>query len=387
MRPIVSCRHVASRMPASIAGMLSMAALIACGGCHDVLAGSESSDDPLLWRSDHGGWASWHGQPAIRARTLFTMRGDAVIALDGADGSLLWTRSIDTAFYGAANLVVHDRMLYVSGSRSTYAIDVVTGRIVWEVAPDDSSSAGSENLADERALYVGTRDAATVHALAHPDGRTLWSARLGAGWPYLGAVQGISRSGDTLYATVTRALDGRWVRSRAVVVALDRTNGRELWRHESIGDGTYDAAATISGELLLLSDVDGSAFVALDRRDGRQLWKTPTIAPYMGPRARPIVEGDVVYAAAQDGHVYAMRRSDGHVLWRVDTGASNTHLARCGTTLLAQAQGVAEVEMATGRLRRVFLDDPDDFTTTGFVVDGRRAYVGGTLAVYAFRCG
>lgn len=364
-----------------------LATLLSCAGCHDVLAGGGSTDDPLLWRSDHGSWASWHGQPAMQSGTIFTMRGDAVIALDGGDGSLLWTQRIDTAFYGAANLVVYDRALYVSGSRSTYAIDAASGRIRWEASPDDSSSAGSENLADERALYVGTRDAATVHALGHSDGRTLWSARIGAAWPHLGAVQGISRSGDTLYATVTRTLDAGWVRSRAVVAALDRTTGRELWRHESTGDGTYDAAATISGDLLLLSDVDGRAFVALDRRDGRELWKTPTAAPYMGPRARPIVVNDIVYGAAQDGQVYAMRRSDGHVLWRVDTGASNTHLARCGNTLLAQAQGVAEIELATGRLRRVILDDPDDFTTTGFVVDGRRAFAGGTLAVYAFRCG
>ena len=386
MRSLAPCRHT-DRTSAAFPGMLATAALLGCLGCHDVLAGSDSSNDPLLWRSDHGSWAPWHGQPALRDRTLFTMRGDAVIALDGGDGSLLWTRRIDTAFYGAANLVVHDRVVYVSGARSTYAIDAESGRIRWEVSPDDSSSAGSENLADERALYVGTRHAASVHALAHQDGRTLWSTRLGADWSFLGAVQGISRSGDTLYATVTRTLDAGWVRSHAVVVALDRATGRELWRHESVADGTYDAAPTISGDLLLLSDVDGRAFVALDRRDGRQLWKTPTTSPYLGPRARPIAEGDIVYGAAQDGHVYAMRRSDGQVLWRVDTGASNTHLARCGNTLLAQAQGVAEIELETGRLRRVILDDPDDFTTTGFVVDGRRAYAGGTLAVYAFRCG
>ena len=386
MQSIAPCRHT-DRTSAAFTGMLVMAALIGCLGCHDVLAGSDATNDPLLWRNGHGRWASWHGQPAQRAGAVFTMRGDAVIGLDGRDGSLLWTRRIDTAFYGAANLVVHDRTLYVSGARSTYAIDAASGRVRWEVAPDDSSSAGSENLADERALYVGTRDAATVHALAHLDGRKLWSARLGAGWSFLGAVQGISRSGDTLYATVTRTLDAGWVRSHAVVVALDRATGRELWRHESVDDGTYDAAATISGDLLLLSDVDGLAFVALDRRDGRQLWKTRTTPPYMGPRAPPIAEGDVVYGAAQDVHVYAMRRSDGVVIWRVDTGASNTHLARCGNTLLAQAQGVAEIELPAGRLRRVILDDPDDFTTTGFVVEGRRAYAGGTLAVYAFRCG
>jgi outer membrane protein assembly factor BamB len=171
------------------------------------------------------------------------------------------------------------------------------------------------------------------------------------------------------------------------VVAIDRRDGRELWRREGETNGGFDAAPTISGELLLLADVDGGAFAAVRRSDGAPVWRTPTERRFLGPGAAPVVNGDVVFGAARDGHVYAMRRSDGQVLWRVDTGASNTHLARCGNTLLAQAQGVAEIEMATGRLRRVILDDPDDFTTTGFVVDGRRAYVGGTLAVYAFRCG
>ena len=368
-------------------GVRTIVLASAIAGCHDALAGGSAPDRDILWRTPTGPMSIWLGTPTLAASRVLVMVHGELAAFDARTGARAWSTPITTPPAWAEGIVVHEGTAYVSGARDVFAVDVVSGRIRWRAAPDDSSSAGSQNLADERALYVGTRDSASVHALAHSDGRVIWSARLGRGWSHLGAVQGISRLGDTLYVAITRALDAAWLQRRGVVVAIDRRDGRELWRQEGESDGGFDAAPTISGDLLLLSDVDGGAFAAVRRSDGAPVWRTPTERRFMGPGAAPVVLGEIVYGAARDGHVYAMRRSDGQVLWRVDTGASNTHLARCGNTLLAEAQGVAEIELDTGRLRRVILDDPDDFTTTGFVVDGRRAYAGGTLAVYAFRCG
>ena len=377
-------KYPAGSRPAAFA--LLLAWMVSLSGCHDLVAGGSERDAQLYWRSSFAEMNLWLGTPTLSGSRLFTMVQGDLVALDTRNGASLWRTTVTTPPTWTENIVPHADRLYVSGDTAVFAIDPATGAVRWTSTPDDSSSAGSENLADERALYVGTR-ARRVHALAHHDGHVLWSADLGPAWTELGAVQGIARSGDTLYAAVTRFLDAGGLHRRGVVVALDRRDGRELWRHESGSEGGYDAAPTVSADLLLLGDIEAPAFVALDRRDGRERWRTATRPGYFGPRASPIVQGDRAYGVGQDGFAYAMRRSDGHVLWRTETGASNTHLALCGGSLLAQSQGVAVLDAARGHLRQVLFDDPDDFTSSGFVVAGRRAYAAGTMAVYAFRCG
>ena len=354
-------------------------------GCHDLVAGGDDSASQLIWRKSIDVETGWHGVPALADNRLILASHGEMSARDTRSGTLLWRAPFDSDLLLPASVVTWRGTVYAAATAGIVAFDITNGEQRWSVVPDDSSSSGTENLADELALYVGTRSH-RVHALRHADGSLLWSADIGPSWDQLGVVQGIARSGDTLYVTATRLLDAAWLHPRGVVVALDRHSGKELWRYETSGAGGYDAAASVAGDLILLADQDGDAFVAIDRWSGRELWRTPTDAEFLGPRAAPIARDGRVYAVARDGYAYALRLQDGGVVWRTHTGASNISLALCGSALLAQSQGVAILDATTGRLRRVLFDDPDDFTTSGIVVSGRRAYTAGTQAVYAFRC-
>ena len=376
------------RRPRLREAALRIACVAVIPGCHDALGGGSGTEggNQVLWRAPVEREEIWVGSPALAGSQLYVMLDHEIAAVDSRNGSTVWRTRVTRPPVWTENISIRQGRVFVAGADSVYALDESTGAARWRVAPDDSSAAGAYQLADERALYIGTR-AHRLHALALEDGRAYWSTDLGRDWEELGVVQGISRSADTLYVSLTRFLDPGGLQRRGVVVAVDRRDGTEFWRYQTPADGSFDDAPAIAGRLVLLSDTDGRAFVGLDRATGRELWRTPTDARYLGPRPSPVVRHETAYGVSYDGYAYAVRVSDGHVLWRANIGASSSHLALCGGSLLAQSQGIAVVSLATGRLERVILDDPDDFTTSGIVVAGRRAYSAGVRAVYAFRCG
>ena len=356
--------------------------------CHDVLAGGNGTgtDSMVLWRAPVDREGVWVGSPALSGTQVYVMLDREIAAIDSRNGAMVWRTPVTKPPVWTENVSVRQGLVFVAGADSVFALDESSGAVRWRVAPDDSSAAGAYQLVDDRALYIGTR-AHGLHALALATGRPYWSIDLGRGWTELGVVQGISRSADTLYVSLTRFLNAGGDQRRGVVVAIDRRDGSEFWRYETPADGSFDDAPTIAGDLALLADTDGRAFVALDRLTGRERWRTPTDPYFLGPRPSPLVRGGLAYGVSYDGHAYALRLSDGYVHWRTNVGGSSNHLALCGGSLLAQSQGIAIVSLATGRLERVILDDPDDFTTSGIVVAGRRAYSAGVRAIYAFRCG
>ncbi|HKB39401.1 MAG TPA: PQQ-binding-like beta-propeller repeat protein [Gemmataceae bacterium] len=148
----------------------------------------------------------------------------------------------------------------------------------------------------------------------------LWRVGLGPG--YSGPVV----AADRIFVVETKD------KEREIVRALDRKNGKELWRAEWEASITVPAYARGNGEWVKATPAyDGDALyvpgmrdvlVCLDASTGKERWridfvqryKTP-IPPY-GFVCSPLVDGDAVYVQAAAALV-KLDRKTGRVRWRV----------------------------------------------------------------------
>ncbi len=271
------------RFGALVAALSSV--MLGCAGCNEV-TGSRPSSVSVLWRTSLSGrLAGSNNLPTTDGQRFFiTGRGaDAgVVAFDVQDGERLWSLNPFTQSL-PVYLAVHNGRVFAA-ENVAFALDAATGRELWRT-PLDADASLSQNAADAHAFYVGTRSH-RVYALDVASGAPLWQVDLGPGWPYESLTKGISVSGDTVYATVERAYSQNGYYAAGIIVALDRTTGRELWRHQN-GDGSSPrgiiGAPTVAGRLLLASDHRGNAFYAVDRFTGQQVWRVPTQAPKRHP--------------------------------------------------------------------------------------------------------
>jgi glucose dehydrogenase len=268
-----------------------------------------------------------------------------------------------------------------------FALDAATGRELWRFTPDADASLG-RSAADDGAFYFGTLSR-RAYAVSVTDGSLLWSTQLGPEWQYNSPVKGVAVSGDTVYATIDRHYSQNGFYSAGVIVALDRSTGRELWRYQN-GEGTDSrgivGAPTVSGNLLLASDHKGNAFFAVNRFTGQQVWRTHTDPAFLGPGQAPIVIGNVAYASAIDTYVYAMDLQTGRVLWKTSPamGGSTRH-AVCGNAVFNNLQSLGITDRHTGRSLGLMFTE-DERVTSGFAVHDERIFFVTHKAMYALKC-
>ncbi len=194
----------------------------------------------VAWRIAAGVGFSGVAVDGGRAFTLWQKEGEQrLVALDAADGAVLWERTLGAAFANE----------YGDGPRATPVID--EGRVF--------------------AIDAHGRLAAVEAA----DGREIWShdlaAELGARIPPIGYASTPLVEGDSLLVEVG-AEDGAFV-------AFDKATGEVIWSSQS------DEPAYVSPVAVTLRDrrqvvfFSGSGLYALAPGDGRLLWHEPWPAP------------------------------------------------------------------------------------------------------------
>jgi len=354
-------------------------------GCQEVTSTGKVRPAEVLWKAPVAErFAGTSSVPVTDGERMY-VTGTGVAAFDVRTGTQLWKTPRFTSST-PTHISVRDGRVFAAEAVA-FAFDAATGREMWRFTPDTDASL-SQSTADERAFYFGT-ESRTVYALSTADGAPLWSTRIGADWPNRGIVKGVSVSGDTVYATAERHYSPNGYYSAGVIVALDRSTGRELWRYQN-GTGTDSrgviGAPTVADRLLLASDHKGNAFFAVDRFTGEEVWRTPTEPGWAGPGAPPVAVGNVAYASGADTYVYALDLQSGRVIWRTRPamGSSRYH-AVCGKAVFNNLSYLGIVDRHTGRLMGLMFEDQERITS-GFAVHDDRIFFLTHSAAYALKC-
>jgi outer membrane protein assembly factor BamB len=103
-----------------------------------------------------------------------------------------------------------------------------------------------------------------------------------------------------------------------------QTGPRLVWRTDNVGDG-YGSAAVVGNRIYLLGNdgLENEFVLALDATNGQQLWKqrignvgNPNQQPpYPAARSTPTVDGGVLFAFGSDGDLACLETATGKIRW------------------------------------------------------------------------
>lgn len=236
----------------------------------------------------------------LREDTLYASNANSVVfAVNPDQGEILWqyrrapVEGFAAAGYG--DITVHESVLYVGFSDgSLVAIDAINGTEIWlhDLASEVSTTttSGAIQLIDTDASPVVIKDsvvtasvAGGIHALSTETGKLLWLRS------DIKGVTGLYGDGDTIYAA----------QSGKGLLALDRTDGRELWSSRFPTGVLQDPV--LYKDVLLVSDSEYGLYV-ISAGTGDLLQR---VNPYQGFFAKPAEYGGYVLIIGNHGTLYA----------------------------------------------------------------------------------
>lgn len=329
--------------------------------------------------------AYWRGAPAISGNTVFVEDANTVKALDVSSGKILWSTRVKTfATPGTLNLPVRDGRVFVSESEGFTALSATSGLVLWKFQPD-SNAALIGSAADDRAFYSGQRGIAQVYAVSVTDGSLLWKINVGPTWMTPAFVKGVTVSGDTVYAAISRWKNEFGGSRSGIIVALNRFTGAELWRYETPTDqDDFIERVVVAGPILIGNDLYGGALIGVNRFTGKEAWRVAATGNGFGPHAPAVLNGDHAYVASEDGYVYDVSASAGQVFWKTNTGGSLDGVTFCGGSVWIMSGQLERRSATDGSLTGVF--QPGPLLTSNLGTDGTHVYVTGYGGVYAVAC-
>jgi outer membrane protein assembly factor BamB len=228
----------------------------------------EQAPPKLLWTA--GGLGGGYASVALAGGRIYTTGnladGQAVLCLDAADGTMLWSKSITDV------VPKHGQ----DGSRCTPSID---GDRLYAIA-----SSG-------KIVCLKTADGSEVWSR---DFKTEWGGRMMSGW-------GFSES---------PLVDGDWVlctpgAADAMIVALDKLTGRDVWKTSvpdlgaSGKDGAGYSSIVVSngGGVKQYVQLVGRGVIGVRASDGAFLWNYNNVANQTANIPTPIASGDYVFCS------------------------------------------------------------------------------------------
>jgi outer membrane protein assembly factor BamB len=289
--------------------------------------------------------------------TIYVGAGSAMVALDAATGIQKWRFDTGGDVESSPALAPDGTLYFGADDARVYALDASNGALKWYFTfPDDSDTDSSPALGADGTVYIGS-DKGTLYALNGQQGTLLWSFKaIGeiSGAPAIGAdgtvyfcalssaktesvtyainaLTGVPRwekvrssqsapsaaigSDGTVFVggvSLPGTIDGVTVEPRAVVWALDASNGSQKWEQwlEPGSTGVSAVSIDAAGILYLQSEyrvaVAGSGKLsALNPVTGAVLWQVATSG---SSNSSPAIGADgTVYAGSDDGRVYAIR--------------------------------------------------------------------------------
>ncbi|MGW2522197.1 serine/threonine-protein kinase [Streptomyces sp. NPDC001617] len=269
--------------------------------------------------SPSSGFGPWATKPALKAgglpkcvygvQQLVCAQPGLVSALDPADGSVLWRRSLDLGdsvkppvFSGG---LVH--VLARAGKRAE-ALDPASGKTQWSL---DVSTYPGFRYAGGMLLLTGADGKVT--GVDSASGATKWSRRIpGPGRPYF-----VSLPGSPLAFAVNVSQDG----TRTRVTAVDGTTGDVRW--DARLDGSLTPVGVTGGSVVFLSgDPSGSTASAVTRYNPETKVSRRVALTVPLQTAQATVHGDLVCVLGTGGTLTLLDTAVGKQLWSLETSVS-----------------------------------------------------------------
>jgi len=296
----------------------------------------------VLWRRDLGADASsgalgYGGGRLLVARQSYYDPGDpsAVLALDPADGHVLW--EYGTGLFDAVPPVVQGGSVYVKGvpQGGVTALRVSDGAFLWR-AMTDSGDSGALAVAGD-SVWAAQSPCPDVHRFRASDGAELWHAENGC--------HGGGGSTVTMYRARLYVLESRHFPPGDV---YDAVGGALL------GPMRADISPAFAGNLGVFPDTRrlhdddqyGHVLVARNLTSGRVRWRFRGDG-YLD--SAPLIASGVLFVGSGSGLVYGVSLRSGRAIWRSSAGAPVPSPSISGNAGLAAAQGTLLVP-AKGRL-------------------------------------
>lgn len=307
----------------------------------------------LAWRADAGNGSSKNGRltasPVIYQNKIFTLDTKGIVSAFSTGGSRVWrvdlTPEHEKGKEGfGGGLAADDGRLYVTtGYGTVVALNPANGQVIWTrkigvpVRSSPTAAAGK--------VFLVTTES-RVHSLSGADGNDLWTHR------------GIPETA-TLLSNVSPAVTG----DRVVVpfpsgdvIAFDIASGKPTWVESLARKRGGSPLATLSDPArpvidrgIVFAVGHAGRMVATSLANGERLW-TKGIRGIQAPW----VAGEYVFVVDVEGKLLALTRRGGQVRWATDLphkGRWNGPVLASGRLWLVSSNGLlVGVDATTGQI-------------------------------------
>ncbi len=310
------------------------------------VAGAKLWHTDLTAAFDAGGGLSGGGLASDGARVYATTGYGETVALNAADGSVIWRQRLGASPSGAP--AVSGGLVFVVGDDgSAWALNSANGRIAWQTTGASASDSfhfdGGASPAVDGMTVVFPFSSGILMAADAGTGTAEWTAavsgtRLGRAYADEGDVTGDPvLSGGIMYAGTQGGRTG----------AYSMANGQRLWTAE---EGALNPPLVVGGSVFVVNDE--GRLVRLSARDGSVIWGVDL--PYFTktkPKKRsvisanfgPVLAGGHVVVVSSDGQLRAFNAADGSL-------AGQVAIPGGAATPAALAQGLLFVVNGKGQL-------------------------------------
>lgn len=135
----------------------------------------------------------------------------------------------------------------------------------------------------------------------------------------------------------------------AVIHAFDAQNGSVRWRHRievsgDLEDATFGGGASYDAGRIYATNGVGDV-VALDASNGAEVWRVKPSGPLRGA---PTVAFNTVFVMTQDNQIFALSSDDGEIIWQM--AAASGQQGVFGVAAPAAGQGTVLAGFSSGEL-------------------------------------
>ncbi|MGC0330377.1 outer membrane protein assembly factor BamB [Streptomyces sp. SAI-170] len=269
-------------------------------GQRDVVFALDPADGTLLWRRSIMG-SQRSGAPVLSGGLVHPLAEgtEQLEAIDPASGKVRWHHRTPGPSGGMQP--AGDTLLHTSPDGTTTAMDGATGENLWSHRVGEGLSSYFVSFRGDPLAYTTTVNEggfSTVTALVPRTGAVKWEARLE------GALELAASQDGSLYFLATDHASGR----TSGVVRYTPGAGTE--HRVKLSVPRQDAQVGIHGDSIYILSV-GGALEALDSATGKRKWQLET-SVVRG--SAPVADARHVYFTAPDGRLFAVDARNGHLL-------------------------------------------------------------------------